>query len=208
MEIKVYNQDGAEVGSVSLSDKVFGYKPNQQVVHQYVVNYLANRRQGTSSAKGRSDVSGGGTKPWRQKGTGRARAGTIRSPLWRGGGIVFGPQPRSYYSSFPKKMKRVAMLSAFSDKAQNEGIRVIDSLEMPEIKTRRLTTILDKLGLDKKRCLILDEGENRNLVLSVRNLENVSYSRAPLANTYDIVNADVLLVSKAGLQKIEEVFAS
>jgi large subunit ribosomal protein L4 len=105
-------------------------------------------------------------------------------------------------------MKRVAMLSAFSDKAQNEGIRVIDTLELPEIKTRRLTAILDKLGLDKKRCLILDEGENRNLVLSVRNLENVRYSRAPLANTYDIVNADVLLVSKAGLQKIEEVFTS
>jgi large subunit ribosomal protein L4 len=208
MEVKIYNQEGSEVGTTSLNEAVFGAKPNFQVVHQYVVNYLANQRQGTSKAKGRSDVSGGGTKPWRQKGTGRARAGSIRSPLWRGGGIIFGPQPRSYFSEFPKRMKRLAAVSAFSDKAQNANLFVIDKIDLPEIKTKTMATILDKLGLDNKRCLILDEGENKNLVLSVRNLHGVKYSRAPLANTYDIVNADVLLMTKAGLSKIEEVFAS
>jgi large subunit ribosomal protein L4 len=208
MEVKLYNNEGAAIGTVPLNEKIFGVEPNYDLVHQYVVNYLANQRQGTSSAKGRSEVSGGGTKPWRQKGTGRARAGTIRSPLWRGGGITFGPQPRSYFSSFPKKMKRLATFSAFSDKAQNEKLLVIDDLKLTEIKSKKIVTILDKLGLDKKKCLILDEGENRNLVLSVRNIRNVSYSRAPLANTYDIINADVLLLTKAGLEKIEEVYAS
>ncbi|MEW6014425.1 MAG: 50S ribosomal protein L4 [Candidatus Zixiibacteriota bacterium] len=208
MEAKVYNQDGAEVGVVSLSEKVFGVKPRPEVVHQYVVNYLANQRQGTSSSKGRSDVSGGGSKPWRQKGTGRARAGTIRSPLWRGGGIIFGPEPRSYFSKFPRKMKRLAILSALSDKAQNSHLVVIDSLQLPEIKTKKIVGILDKLGIENKKCLILDEGANANLMLSVRNIPKVKYTRAPLVNTYDVINADVLLVTKAGLEKVEEVFAS
>jgi large subunit ribosomal protein L4 len=208
METKLYNQEGAAIGTVVLNEKIFGIEPNAHVVHQYVVNYLANQRQGTSSSKGRSDVSGGGSKPWRQKGTGRARAGTIRSPLWRGGGIIFGPQPRSYFAKFPRKMKRLATLSAFSDKAQNEKLMVIDNLTLSEIKTKKIVSILDKLGLNDKKCLILDEGENRNLLLSVRNLRNVSFSRAPLANTYDMVNAEVLLMTKAGLDKIEEVYAS
>ncbi len=207
MEIKIYNQDGAEVGTVSLNEKIFGIKPNAHVVHQYIVNYLANQRQGTSSSKGRSEVSGGGTKPWRQKGTGRARAGTIRSPLWRGGGIIFGPQPRNYHKSFPKQMKRLATLSAFSDKAQNEKLVVIENLEMAEVKTKRVISILDKLGIGSKKCLILDEGINRNLVLSVRNIRHVEYTRAPLASAYDIVNADALLLTKAALEKVEEVFA-
>jgi large subunit ribosomal protein L4 len=207
MEVKVYNQEGAEVGKISLNDNIFGIKPNRDVVHQYIVNYLANQRQGTSSAKGRAEVSGGGAKPWRQKGTGRARAGTIRSPLWRGGGIIFGPQPRSYYKTFPKKMKRLAMLSVLSDKAQNEKLIIIDNLNIPEIKTKKVFTILDKLGISSKKCLILDEGMNKNLVLSVRNIPHVEYSRAPLANAYDIVNADTLIVTKAGLEKVEEVFA-
>ncbi len=208
MEVKVYNQDGAEVGVVTLNEKVFGVKPNPKVVHQYVVNYLANQRQGTSSSKGRSEVSGGGSKPWRQKGTGRARAGTIRSPLWRGGGIIFGPEPRSYFSKFPRKMKRLALVSALSDKARNAHLVVVDSLQLPEIKTKKVIGILDKLGLDDKKCLILDEGANSNLMLSVRNIPRIKYSRAPLVNTYDVVNADVLLVTKAGLEKVEEVFAS
>lgn len=206
METKLYNQDGGEIGTIALNEKLFGIEPKPDVVHQYVVNFLANRRQGTSSSKGRSDVRGGGAKPWRQKGTGRARAGTNRSPLWRGGGITFGPKPRTYGGSFPKKMKRLAMLSAFSDKAQNENLKIIDKFELAEIKTKTMATILDKLGLQNKKCLILDEGIAKNLVLSVRNIPKAKYSRAPLANTYDIVNADILIMTKAALEKVEEVF--
>jgi len=206
METKLYNQDGGEIGTVTLNDKLFGIKPKPAVVHQYVVNYLANHRQGTSSTKGRSDVRGGGSKPWRQKGTGRSRAGTSRSPIWRGGGIVFGPKPRTYGGNFPKKMKRLALLSAFSDKAQNENLKIVDKIDLPEIKTKTMATILDKLGLEKKKCLILDEGMAKNLSLSVRNMPRAKYSRAPLANTYDIVNADVLVMTKAALEKAEEVF--
>lgn len=208
MEAKLYSQDGTEVGTVKLNDALFGAEPNPNLIHQYVVNHLANRRQGTSSSKGRSDVRGGGAKPWRQKGTGRARAGTSRSPLWRSGGIVFGPQPRTYGGKFPKKMKRAALISALSDKAREASVMVVENLQMEEVKTKRMATILDKLGLQDKKCLILDEGENRNLSLSVRNMQQVKYSRAPRANTYDIVNAQVLLFTKAGLEKAEEVFAS
>lgn len=208
METKVYNKEGGEVGTVLLSEKVFGITPNPTLVHQYIVNYLTNQRQGTAGTKGRSDVAGGGAKPWRQKGTGRARAGTNSSPLWRGGGITFGPKPRSYYRKFPKKMKRAALLSAFSDKAQNQNVRVVDDLALPEVRTKVMVTILDKLGLEKKKCLILDEGDNRNLALSVKNLQDIVYSRAPLTNAYDVVNADVLVITKAGLEKIEGVFAS
>jgi large subunit ribosomal protein L4 len=193
---------------VILSDSIFGVEPNVKLMHQYVVNYLANQRQGTANTKGRSEVSGGGSKPWRQKGTGRARAGTIRSPIWRGGGIIFGPKPRSYYSKFPKKMKRRALLSAFSNKAQSDGLMVVENLQLPQIKAKSMVQILDNLGLEKKKCLILDEGVNKELVLSVRNLRNVKYSRAPLANAYDIINAEVLLLTRAGLEKVEEVFGS
>ncbi len=206
METKLYNQDGGEIGTITLNEKLFGIEPKTELVHQYVVNFLANRRQGTSSSKERSDVRGGGAKPWRQKGTGRARAGTIRSPLWRGGGITFGPKPRTYGGKFPRKMKRLALLSAFSDKAQNENLKVVDKFELPEVKTKSMATILDKLGLQKKKCLILDEGENKNLILSVRNIRKAKYTRAPLANTFDIVNADVLVMTKAALEKAEEVF--
>jgi large subunit ribosomal protein L4 len=208
METKVYNQDGAEVGTITLSDKLFGIEPKPDVVHQYIVNHLANRRQGTSSSKGRSDVQGGGSKPWRQKGTGRARAGTIRSPLWRGGGIIFGPSPRTYGGKFPRKMKRLALLSAFSDKARNDNLKVVDKIELSEIKTKNMASILDKLGLLDKKCLILDEGDTRNLALSVRNLRKTKYSRAPLANAFDIVDADILVMTKAALEKAEEVFVS
>jgi large subunit ribosomal protein L4 len=208
MELKLYNQEGSEVGSVTLNHELFGAEPRPHVVHQYVVNYLANQRQGNASTKGRSEVSGGGSKPWRQKGTGRARAGTSRSPLWKGGGTVFGPQPRCYYNRIPKRIKRMAQISAFSDKAQNEGVKVVDKFDLAEIKTKQMREIIDKLGLTEKKCLILDEGVNRNLVLSVRNIQKVKYCRAALANTYDILNADIILFTKAGLDKAEEVFTS
>lgn len=205
MTVKVYNQEGKEVGETELSPQLFGTNPNEAVVHQYVVNYLARQRQGNASTKTRSDVRGGGRKPWRQKGTGRARVGTIRSPLWRGGGIVFGPKPRSYGSKFPKKMKRIALQSIFSDKAQRDRIKVIDKIEFDGIKTKSVMFMLTKLDLTGKKCLVLDEGKNENLVLSCRNLKNVNYSRAITTNGYDVLNADWVIFSKAGLEKAQEV---
>jgi len=205
MNIRVYNQDGQEVGSVALKPEVFEVEPNEAVVHQYVVNYLARQRTGNASTKTRREVHGGGRKPWRQKGTGRARAGTIRSPLWRGGGTVFGPKPRKYGSKLPKRMKRRALLSLFSDKARTERIKVLDRIELDEIKTKEVLGILSRLDLADKKCLLLDESKNDKLVLSLRNLQKVKYSRAALANGYDIINADWLLFTKAGLEKVQEV---
>ncbi len=207
MNVKVYNQDGAEVGTVELSDAVFGIEPNEAVVHQYVVNYLARQRQGTADTKGRAEISGGGKKPWRQKGTGRARAGTTRSPLWRGGGTVHGPEPRSYGSSFPKKMKRIAIQSVFSSKAKENKIRVIDTLGLAEIKTQKIVSILEKLDMKGKKYIILDEGVNEKATLSCRNLQNVAYRRATLANGYELLYADYVILTRAGLEKVNEVFA-
>ncbi len=200
MNVKIYNQEGLEVGAVELSSEVFGIEPNEAVVHQYIVNFLARQRQGNSSTKERSAVRGGGRKPWRQKGTGRARAGTIRSPLWRGGGIVFGPHPRSYGSDMPKKMRRLAI------KAGVERIKVLDQIKLEQIKTKVMVGIIDKLELTGKKCLILDEGRNDNLVKSCQNMPRVKYCRASLANGYDLLNADYLILTKAGLEKVQEVF--
>ena len=207
MEVKVYNQDGQEVGSVQLKPEIFGVEPNEGVVHQYVVNYLARQRQGNASTKVRREVRGGGRKPWRQKGTGRARAGTIRSPLWRGGGTVFGPKPREYGCKMPKKMKRLALRSIFSDKARSERIKILDKLQFEEIKTKAVVNVLAKLDLDGRKCLLLDEGKNENLFISCRNLARVKYCRASLANGYDMLDADFLVITRAGLEKVEEVFA-
>lgn len=206
MNVKVYNQDGAEVGSVDLKDEVFGIEPNEAVVHQYVVNYLARQRQGTHDTRTRTDVRGGGRKPWRQKGTGRARAGTIRSPLWRGGGTVFGPHPRDYGSRLPRKMKSLALRSVFSDKAKSDRIRVIDQISLDEARTKAVVGMLTKLDLSGKKCVILDEGKNETLSLSCRNLQEVVYSRASLANGYDLLNADYVIMTRAGLEKVQEVF--
>jgi len=194
MDVMVYNQEGEQVGSVELKPEVFGVEPNEAVVHQYVVNYLARQREGNASTKTRREVRGGGRKPWRQKGTGRARAGTIRSPIWRGGGTTFGPQQRSYGSKMPRQMKRLAMKSVLSEKAKAERIKVLDRIELSEIKTKAVYGVMSKLDLENKKCLVLDEGNNGNLLLSCRNLPEVKYCRATLAFT------------KAGLEKIEEVF--
>jgi len=207
MNVKVYNQDGQEVGTVELKSDVFGIEPNEGVVHQYIVNYLARQRQGNASTKTRKDVRGGGRKPWRQKGTGRARAGTIRSPLWRGGGIVHGPEPRLYGSKMPKRMKRLALQSVFSDKAQAERIRVIDEIKLEAPKTQAVFGLLQKLELAGKKCLVLHEGRDESIHLSCRNLPKVKYCRAALANGYDILDADFLIFTKAGLEKAGEVFA-
>ncbi len=207
MNVKVYNQEGVEVGSVELKPEVFGIEPNEAVVHQYVVTYLANQRQGTHQTKTRKEVSGGGKKPFRQKGTGQARMGTIRSPLRRGGGTVFGPHPRDYSAKIPRQMKRLAIQSAFSDKARREAIRVLDKLEMSEAKTKALVGVLTKLAVAGKKCIILDEGKNETVKLSCRNLPKVVYQHAALANGYDLLNADYVIFTKAGLAKVEEVFA-
>lgn len=207
MTVKVYNQQGAEVGEVELKAEVFGIEPNEGVVHQYVVNYLARQRQGNASTKTRSDVSGGGAKPYRQKGTGRARMGTWRTPLRRGGGTVFGPHPRDYGSKFPKQMKRLALKSVFSDKAKAERIKVIDKIELAETKTRAVVDILAKLALEGRKCLILVEGRDDKLALSCRNIPGVELRRASLANGYELLNADYVLFTRAGLDKAGEVFA-
>jgi len=207
MTVKVYNQDGQEVGKVELKAEVFGIEPNQDVVHQYITNLLSRRRQGNASTKTRKDVRGGGKKPWRQKGTGRARAGTIRSPLWRGGGTVFGPHPKDYDSKFPKRMKKLAIQSVLSDKAKAEKIKVIDQFSFDKPKTKSVVNLFAKLDMAGKKCLLLDEGRNQNMELSCRNIPKVKYRRAALANGYDLLHADVLLFTKSGLQKAEEVFA-
>lgn len=207
MIVKVHNQEGVEVGTVELKPEIFEIEPNESVVHQYVVNYLARQRQGTASTKTRKEVSGGGKKPWRQKGTGRARAGTIRSPLWRGGGTVFGPSPRTYGSAFPHHMKRLAIKSVFTDKAKSERIKVLDQLSLQEAKTKKIVEILGKLNVAGKKCLILDEGRNETVTLSCRNLQKVKYCRAALANGYELLDADYIVFTKAGLDKAQEVFA-
>ena len=206
MNTKLYNQDGQEIGTIELNPAVFGIEPHQTVVHQYIVNYLARQRQGNANTKERSDVSGGGRKPWRQKGTGRARAGTTRSPLWRGGGTTFGPHPRSYGSPFPRRMKRLAIRSIFSDKAAAERIKVVDQITLDEYKTKAVVTVLSKLDLAGKKCLLLDEGRHEKLVVSCRNLPLITYCQAAVTNGFDVLNADVVLFTKAGLEKVQEVF--
>lgn len=206
MDVKLYNQEGAEVGSASLKAEVFEIEPNEALVHQYIVNYLARQRQGNASTKTRRQVRGGGHKPWRQKGTGRARAGTSRSPLWRGGGIVFGPSPRLYGYEMPKQMKKKAIRSIFSDRAKADRIKIIDQIMLDEIKTKKINGVLSNFDLQEKKCLILDEGINDNARMSCRNLKKVKYTRAALANGYDLLNADVVLITKAGLEKVHEVF--
>jgi len=207
MTIKVYNQDGAAVGEVELTPEVFGIEPNEAVVHQYVTNYLARQRQGNAATKTRNEVRGGGTKPYRQKGTGRARMGTWRTPLRRGGGTIFGPHPRDYGSKFPKQMKRLAIRSVFSDKARAEKIKVVDKIEFPEIKTKSMLSVLAKLDLEGRRCLILSEGRNDQLALSCRNIPGVQVRRAALANGYEVLKADYVLFTKAGLDRVVEVFS-
>ncbi len=207
MAVAVTKIDGSQTTTVELPQEVFGIEPNEAVVHSYIVRYLANQRQGNSSTKKRSDVSGGGAKPWRQKGTGRARAGTIRSPLWPGGGTVFGPSPRSYFVEFPKKQKRLAMKSVFSDKARLDRIKIIEDLSLPDNKTKNFATLLQALELVGKKVLVLDEGLNPNARLASRNIPGIQVRRARLASAYDVLNADYLLVTMAGLKEIGEVFA-
>ena len=207
MTVKVYNQEGVAVGETELNPEIFGIEPNEAVVHQYVVNFLARQRQGNADTKTRHEVRGGGVKPYRQKGTGRARMGSWRTPLRRGGGTVFGPHPRDYGSQFPKQMKRLAIKSVFSEKARTEKIKVVDKIELGEIKTRSMITVLSRLALDGRRCIILDEGRNDRLIMSCRNIPGVTVRHAAAASGYEMLNADYLVFTRAGLEKVGEVFA-
>ncbi len=206
MKTNVYNMSGAQVGEVELSDVIFGIEPNVSVMHDVVKNHLANCRQGTQSALTRAEVSGGGKKPWRQKGTGRARQGSTRAPQWTHGGIVFAPKPRDYSYRLNKKVRRLALKSALSSKAQTNDIVVIDEIKMNEIKTKVFKQFLDAVKVDRKALVITAEA-NELVVKSARNIEGVEITFANLINVYDVLNANKLVMDKAALAKIEEVFA-
>ena len=204
--VQVVNMQGAKVSSVDLADSIFGIEPNAAVMHMMVVSYLANQRQGTQSALTRSEVSGGGRKPWRQKGTGRARQGSTRAPQWYHGGVVFAPKPRDYRFSVNKKVKRLAMKSAFSAKAQADEIIVIDAIKFDEIKTAKAAEMLKAIGSEKKALIVLPEVDEK-VIKSARNIPGVKTAQVNELNVYDILNADKLIIAKDALTKIEEVYA-
>ena len=203
---KLYNMKGIVVGEVTLSDSIFGIEPNISAIHACVKNHLANKRQGTQSALTRAEVRGGGAKPYRQKGTGRARQGSTRVPHYTHGGIAFAPKPRNYRYSLNKKLRRLALKSALSLKASEDSIIVIDGLEMDEIKTKDFKSFLDAIGVSGKALIVTPE-INEKIILSARNLPGVKTTFARLLNTYDIMDARAFVVDKAALDTIEEVYA-
>ena len=197
---------GKNVGTIDLAESVFGIEPNAAVMHQMVVNYLAAQRQGTQSALTRAEVSGGGKKPWRQKGTGRARQGSTRAPQWTHGGIVFAPKPRDYRFTVNKKVKRLAMKSALSTKAAESEIIVVDSIKLDEFKTKKMAAMLSAIGADKKALVVLPEVDSK-VIKSANNLPGVKTAQVNELNVYDILNADKLVIAKDAVSKIEEVYA-
>ena len=203
--VSVYNIEGKEVGTIDLNDAVFGVEVNEHLVHLAVVSQLANKRQGTQSAKTRSEVSGGGRKPWRQKGTGHARQGSTRAPQWTGGGMVFAPKPRDYSFKMNKKEKRIALLSALSSKVSENKIVVLDSFNLDEVKTKKFAEVMNNIKVSN--ALFVIEGENKNVVLSGRNIPTVKVSATNEINTYDVLKYNTLVVTKAAVEKLEEVYA-
>ncbi len=201
----VFNMAGQQVGEIELSEAVFGIEPNQAVVHEVVKNHLANCRQGTQSALTRAEVSGGGIKPWRQKGTGRARQGSTRAPQWTHGGIVFAPKPRDYSYTLNKKVKRLALKSALSAKAAEGAVLVVDELKLESIKTKTVKDLMNNVGATKS--VFITPEVNETLVKSARNIPGVITTTAKILSVYDIVNAKQLVIDKAALAIIEEVFA-
>ena len=204
--VQVVDMQGKKVSSVDLADSIFGIEPNAAVMHMMVVSYLASQRQGTQSALTRAEVSGGGRKPWRQKGTGRARQGSTRAPQWYHGGIVFAPKPRDYRFSVNKKVRRLAMKSAFSSKAAADEIIVIDSIALDEIKTAKIAAMLSAVGSERKALIVLPSVDEK-VIKSARNIEGVKTAQVNELNVYDILNADKLIIAKEALTKIEEVYA-
>ena len=206
MKTNVYDMTGKQVGEVELSESIFGIEPNVSAMHLCVVNYLANQRQGTQSTKTRSEVSGGGKKPWRQKGTGRARQGSTRAPQWTHGGIAHGPKPREYGFSINKKVRRLAMKSALSSKVAAEEMVVLDSLQLEAIKTKDVVSVLSSLEAGRKVLLVLPE-KNDVIYRSARNIAGVKVALVSTLNVYDILNSDTMVVLKDAVAKIEEVYA-
>ena len=204
--VSVFDMNGKKVSDLALAESVFGIEPNSYAMHLCVVNYLANQRQGTQSTRTRSEVSGGGKKPWKQKGTGRARQGSTRAPQWTHGGIAHGPKPREYGFSINKKVRRLAMKSAFSSKVAAEELVVLDDLKLDAIKTKEIVKVLTALETGKKVLLVLPEN-NDVLYRSARNIAGVKVSTVNTLNVYDILNCDTMLVLKDSVAKIEEVYA-
>lgn len=205
-KVSVFNINGDQVGEIELNDAVWGIEPNEHVLHEAVVMQLAGQRQGTHETKTRSEVRGGGRKPWRQKGTGRARAGSTRSPIWRSGGIVFGPHKRSYKYSLPKKVRRLAIKSALSSKVQAGEILVLDELTLAQPKTKEMVGILNKLNVQNKALVVTAE-VNENILKSARNIPGVKQVKADGINVYDLLNHDKLVITKEAVAKVEEVLA-
>lgn len=205
-QVQVYNQEGKKTSKLELADSVFAIEPNESAMHLAVVSYLANQRQGTQSTLTRSEVSGGGAKPWRQKGTGRARQGSTRSPQWTHGGIALGPKPRTYGIDVNKKVRRLAMKSAFSAKAVDKGIIIVDSIAMTEYKTKKIAAMLEAIGAEKKALIVLPEN-NSMIVKSASNIPGVKTAQVNTLNVYDILNAGTLVIAKDAVSKIEEVYA-
>ena len=203
--VSVYNMEGKEVGTLELNDAVFGVEINEHLVHLAVVAQLANKRQGTQKAKTRSEVSGGGRKPWRQKGTGHARQGSTRSPQWKGGGVVFAPTPRDYTIRLNKKEKRAALKSALTSRVQEHKFIVVDELKFDEIKTKKFRGVMDNLKVSK--ALVVRADNDQNTVLSARNLADVKTAQASTINVYDILKYNTVVATKAAVASIEEVYA-
>ena len=203
--VSVKDKSGKTVGNMDLNPNIFDIEVNEHAVHMAVVQYLANQRQGTKSTKTRSEVRGGGRKPWRQKGTGRARQGSTRSPQWVGGGVVFAPKPRDFSFRLNKKLKRLALKSVLTDKVRNGNLVVLDSLELPEVKTKAMVTVCKDLSLNK--ALIVMTGSNKNVMLSARNIPTIKTAGVNTINVYDILNHESLVVTKDAVEKIQEVYA-
>jgi large subunit ribosomal protein L4 len=203
----VYDKDGTKIDTLDLNLKLFGQKPNLSVIQQYARAFLANQRQGTVKRKSRSEVRGGGAKPWRQKGTGRARAGSNTSPIWVGGGRAFPPQMRDYRIDLPKKMKKVALVSALSSKALENKIRILNHLDVEVPKTKTIVELLNKLSMSGSKILFLFEGKDENLYKSGRNIKGLLFKRVSLVNPYDLLNSDFLIMTKKVLENLEETFA-
>ena len=203
--VSVYNIEGKEVGTIDLNDAVFGVEVNEHLVHMAVVSQLANNRQGTQKAKTRSEVSGGGKKPWRQKGTGHARQGSTRAPQWTGGGVVFAPKPRDYSFKLNKKEKRAALKSALTSRVVENKIIVLDAFNMDEIKTKKFKAVMDALKVSK--ALVVVGGDNKNVVLSARNIPSVKTASTATINVYDILKYDTLVITQDAVATITEVYA-
>ncbi len=204
-KVSVYNMEGKEVDTIDLSDSVFGVEVNEHLVHMAVVQQLANKRQGTQKAKTRSEVSGGGRKPWRQKGTGHARQGSIRAPQWKGGGVVFAPVPRDYSFKMNKKEKRAALKSALTSRVQAEKLIVIDELKFDEIKTKNFKAVMDNLNVAKAYVVLNSNDEN--VMMSARNLPNVQTALTNTINVYDVMKGGTVILTKDAVRTIEEVYA-